>query len=147
MATMATTVEDNGNDYFAACLRFQCSDCDCVWSKATMAKHGGRRRYCFIGKCAGGATYWQRRWRSAYLLLALASSSAGLVHWPPFQPFQLNSSVFFGFRSCTEQVCSTLVDANYSMRVCMVSSARQCSQWLLFFVWEIKFLSQTFSWQ
>ena len=86
---MATTVEDNGNDYFAACLRFQGGECDCVWSKGTMAKHGGRGRYCFIGKCAGGATYWQRRWRSAYLLLALASSSAGLVHWPPFQPFQL----------------------------------------------------------
>lgn len=77
MATMATTVEDNGNDYFAACLRFQCSDCDCVWSEATMAKHGGRRRYCFIGKCGGGATYWQQQWRSAYLLLVLASTMAG----------------------------------------------------------------------
>ena len=55
-------------------------------------------------------------------------------------PFLL---LFFGFRSCTEQVCSTLVDANYSLRGCIISSARQgnqCLLWFASFVTEIKVL-------
>ena len=51
-------------------------------------------------------------------------------------------SSVFGFRPCTDQVCSTLVDANYSLRGCMVSSARQFSQWLFFFCFGDK-ISQT----
>ena len=47
------------------------------------------------------------------------------------------------FFSCNKQVCSTLVDANYSLRGCIISSARQgnqCLLWFASFVTEIKVL-------